>query len=100
MGSTAQERAVTNYRKRLSKRGIARFEVIGLNSDRELIRAFARRLAENTQEAAEIRASVRDQVAPKSRTKGGMLRMLRNSPLVGVELNLTRRRVPPRKVDL
>jgi hypothetical protein len=58
MGSAAQTRALKNYRKRLSKRGLARFEVLGLDSDRELVRAFARRLAEDDAEAVEIRASV------------------------------------------
>ena len=52
MGTTSQARALTNYRKRLSKRGMARFEVLGLDSDRELVRALARRLAENDAEAA------------------------------------------------
>ena len=100
MGSSSQARAVNNYRKRLSKRGMARFEVQGLKQDRELVRAFARRLAENDPEAAGIRASVQVQIAPETRKKGGILKMLRNSPLMGVELNLARRRVLPRRVDL
>jgi len=100
MGSPSQARAVNNYRKRLSKRGMARFEVLGLKQDRELVRALARRLAENDPEVAGIRASVNIQIAPDTRKKGGILKMLRNSPLMGVELNLARRRVPPRRVDL
>jgi hypothetical protein len=100
MGSTAQNRAVDNYRKRLSRRGLARFEVLGLKQDRELVRALARRLAENDPAAAGIRDSVRVQITPDTRKKGGILEMLRNSPLMGVELNLARRRVPPRRVDL
>jgi hypothetical protein len=100
MGSPSQARAVENYRKRLSKRGLIRFEVQGLKQDRELVRALARRLAENDPEAAGIRASVQVQIAPETREKGGILKMLRNSPLMGVELNLARRRVPPRRVDL
>lgn len=101
MGSTAQARAVKNYRKRLSKRGMARFEVTGLTSDRDLIRAFARRLAENDQGAAEMRASVREKVIdPDTRKKGGIYAALRRSPLVGAELNLTRPFVEPRKIDL
>jgi hypothetical protein len=40
------------------------------------------------------------EVAPDSRKKGGILNMLRNSPLMGIELNVTRRRVNARKVDL
>lgn len=100
MGTSAQARAVGNYRKRLSKRGLMRFEVLGLKQDRELVRAFARRLAESDPEAAGIRDAVRTQIAPDTRKKGGILKMLRNSPLMGVELNLTRRRVQPRRVDL
>jgi hypothetical protein len=100
LGSSSQARAVENYRKRLSKRGMMRFEVQGLKQDRELVRAFARRLAENDPEAVGIRASVEVQIAPETRKKGGILKMLRNSPLMGVELNLARRRVRPRSVDL
>ena len=43
MGSTAQARALKNYRKRLSKRGMARFEVLGLDSDRELCLLYTSR---------------------------------------------------------
>ena len=52
--STSQKRAVQNYRSRLSGRGLARFEVLGLGSDRELIRALARRLAAGGPEAAKL----------------------------------------------
>jgi len=100
MGSTAQTRAVGNYRKRLSRRGMARFEVLGLKKDRELVRSLARRLAENSLESEELRAAVQEKIAPDTRKKGGILKMLRNSPLMGVELNLARRRVLPRRVDL
>jgi len=41
MGDTSQKRAIDNYRKRLNQRGMARFEVLGLNTDRELIRSLA-----------------------------------------------------------
>ena len=99
MGSTAQARALKNYRKRLSKRGMARFEVLGLDSDRELVRAFARRLAENDPEAGEIRASVHSRVAaPDARKKGGILAMLRSWPLD--DLDLSRPVVNPREIDL
>lgn len=100
MGTTAQARAVKNYRRRLSKRGMARFEVTGLDSDRELIRALARRLADNDSEAAKIRATVRDKIAPDTRKKGGIYAALRRSPLVGADLDLTRPFVDPRKIDL
>jgi hypothetical protein len=42
MSDTAQKRALRNYRSRLTKRGIARFEVLGLDTDRDLIRSIAR----------------------------------------------------------
>ena len=100
MGITAQARALTNYRKRLSKRGMARFEVLGLDSDRELVRAVARRLAENDAEAAEIRASIGSKVATKTRKKGGIYAALRRSPMVGANLNLDRPFVEPRELDL
>ncbi len=45
--SSSQKRAITNHRCRLSERGLARFEVLGLAADRVLIRSLARRLAED-----------------------------------------------------
>lgn len=100
MGSPSQTRALKNYRKRLNQRGMARFEVLGLDSDRDLIRSLARRLAENSPEAQEIRASVHRKVAAEGLKKGGVLAALRRSPLVGAELNLARPRIDGRKVDL
>jgi hypothetical protein len=100
MTSAAQAQALKNYRKRLTRRGMARFEVLGLAADRDLVRTLAKRLAQDTPESAEIRATLSEKVAPDTRKKGGILKMLRNSPLMGVELNLTRRRVEARKVDL
>ncbi len=43
---TSQRRAIQNYRSRLSERGLSRFEVLGRETDRDLIRSLARRLAE------------------------------------------------------
>jgi hypothetical protein len=99
MGSTSQMRALKNYRKRLNQRGMARFEVLGLSTDRELIRSLARKLAENSPQATEIRASVQQVFAERIKT-GGILAALRRSPLVGAELNLTRPRIAGRKVNL
>ena len=99
METTSQSRALKNYRKRLNQRGMARFEVLGLSADRELIRSLARRLAENNPDAAEIRASMR-QVSGKPVSKGGILAALRRSPLVGADLNLFRPRIDGRKVSL
>ena len=100
MSSAAQAQALKNYRKRLSKRGMARFEVMGLQKDRELVRAVARRLAEDTPEAERMRAAIREKVTEELPAKGGIWTWLRNSPLVGADLNLARPFTPGRKIDL
>ena len=100
MSDTPQKRALNNYRKRLSQRGMARFEVLGLNTDRELIRSLARRLAGNGPDSARIRAAVRRTVSGEPPRKGGILDALRRSPLVGAGLNLKRPDMAGRKVDV
>jgi hypothetical protein len=100
MTQTSQKRAIQNYRSRLKKRGVARFEVLGLESDRELIRSLARRLAQNDSEGVRIRSEIRRTVAEKPGKKGGILAALRRSPLVGVDLNLTRSQETGREIDL
>lgn len=100
MGSTAQKRALQNYRSRLVKRGMARFEVLGLDADRDLIRSLAKRLAEDDPEAVRIRAAVSRTMAGEPPLTGGILAALRRSPLVGADLNLVRSRETGRKVDL
>lgn len=88
----AQQRAVRNYRSRLGERGLARFEVLGREADRELIRSVARKLAEDTPEAASLRATVSRSVSGDPPRKGGIVAALRRSPLVGADLDLTRSR--------
>jgi hypothetical protein len=100
MSDTSQKRALKNYRSRLSQHGMARFEVLGLSTDRDLIRSLARRLAENSSEAHEIRASIHRRIVAEPLKKGGILAALRRSPLVGAELNLVRPRIAGRRVDL
>jgi hypothetical protein len=97
---TAQKRALRNYRARLGKRGMARFEVLGLDTDRDLIRKLAKRLAEDDPEAARLRKAVSQTIASEQPTKGGILAALRRSPLVGADLDLTRSRESGRKVEL
>jgi hypothetical protein len=79
---------------------MARFEVLGLSTDRELIRSLARQLAEDNPEAKELRASVHRCIRAQSLNKGGILAALRRSPLVGADLNLARPRIDGREVDL
>lgn len=100
MPDTAQQRATRNYRDRLSERGVGRFEVMGLQRDRPLIRSLAKRLARNDAEAARIREAVAGAIGPGRGTKGGIWAALRRSPLVGAELSFERSREPGRKIDL
>jgi hypothetical protein len=99
MGNAAQKRAIQNYRARLTQRGFKRFEVMALESDRELIRSLARRLAEDGPKADQAREAVRSVVAGQPKT-GGILAALRRSHLVGADLDLSRPREPGRRVDL
>ncbi len=98
MGTPSQTKAVKNYRKRLRKRGLARFEVLGLDRDREMIRVLARKLAESTPEAEKMRASVRQGISEKPAGKVSILEVLRSWPLT--DLNLTRPFEEGRKIDL
>ena len=99
MGSS-QKRAIQNYRSRLAERGLTRFEVLGLEADRDLIRSLARHLAEDGPEASRLRATVSQSIAGELPEKGGILAALRRSPLVGADLDLTRSREEGRKIDL
>jgi len=100
MRETPQKRALKNYRRRLSQRGMARFEVLGLDADRELIRSLARWLAENGADATSIRSLVTRAIGRKTSRKGGILAALRRSPLVGGEIDVSRPATQGRKVDL
>jgi hypothetical protein len=98
--SSSQTRAIQNYRSRLSDRGLARFEVLGRDADRDLIRMFARRLAENGPESAKLRAAVNDTINGEPPKKGGILAALRRSPLVGANVEISRQREEGREIDL
>lgn len=100
MSTTPQKSALNRYRKRLTQRGMARFEVLGLDADRELIRSLARRLAGDSPDSARIRATVRLTISAEQTKKGGILDALRRSPLVGADLEMNRPLTPGRRVDL
>ncbi len=100
MAETSQARALKNYRKRLSRRGLARFEVLAPEGDRELIRHVARCLAENGQEAVRLREAINPGPSSTLRKKGGIFAALRRSPLVGEEVQATRDVTAGRKIDL
>ena len=92
MSNRAQKRAIKNYRSRLRKRGVVRFEVLGLDADRGLIRSVAKRLAQNDPEANRIRMELVRMVSGTA--------ALRRSPLVGAELKIERPFDSGRKVEL
>lgn len=100
MSKSSQRRAIDNYRKRLTERGMMRFEVIGRYDDRELIRAVAKRLAEGGADADRLRVAVNRSISGEPPRKGGILEALLASPLVGSELDLTRPHEEGRKVDM
>ena len=100
MSKSPQRRAIDNYRNRLTERGMARFEVVGRDDDRELIRSVAKRLAEGGADADRLRAAVNQSLSGGPPKKGGILKALLASPLIGSELDLSRPREEGRKVDL
>jgi hypothetical protein len=97
---TSQKRALQHYRARLGERGLARFEVLGRDADRDLIRSLARRLAEDSPDASRLRAVVSQNMIGEPPIKGGILAALRRSPLVSADLDLTRPREDGRKVQI
>ena len=98
--TASQTRALQTYRARLGERGLTRFEVLGRETDRDLIRSLARRLAEDSPEAQSLRAAVNQTLYGEPPEKGGILTALRRSSLVGEDLTLTRSRDDGRPVAL
>lgn len=91
---------MANYRSRLRKKGVARFEVLGLDADRDLIRKLAKRLAQNDSEADRLRSEVRRTISDLPPKRGGILAALRRSPLVGLDLDFVRSTETGRKLEL
>jgi hypothetical protein len=100
MGTSSQQRAIANFRTRLAEKGLVRFEVTGRHVDRDLVRTVARRLAEGGPDADRLRAAVKQNVNGEPPKKGGILKALLASPLIGSELDLTRPREEGRKVEI
>ena len=100
MSKTSQRRAIDRYRERLAERGMARFEVLGRQTDREMIRSVAKCLAEEGPDSDRLRAVVSRFIAGESPRKGGVLQALRRSPLVGADVIPPRPFETGRKVDL
>ncbi len=100
MDDTAQTRALKSHRKRMRERGMARFDVLGLDVDRKLIRSLAKRLAADDPGAKSMRATLSRALAPERPNKGGVLAALRRSPLVGADLDVGREPTRGRKIVL
>ena len=96
----SQRRAVANHRRRLAERGISRYEVRGLEADKTLLRSLARRLVANDAEAKRLRSAVARELGEEAPSGGKIWAALRNSPLLGLDLDLEREVVLPRDIDL
>jgi hypothetical protein len=100
MSGTSQNGETEPTRPR-AQDGVGPFEVVGLEADRELIRALAIRLTADDPEAGRIRLAVRRTVsAPTAGRKGGVLAALRRSPLVGAGVEMDRSLDLGRPIDL
>jgi hypothetical protein len=100
MPSNSQRRAIEAHRQRLAERGLGRFEVRGLEVDKELIRGIARRLAVNDEGADVLRADLARRVGGEAPGVGGILAALRRSPLAGADLDLSREETSGRDAGL
>jgi hypothetical protein len=70
--------------------------VQGLETDRELIRTLARRLAEGGPASISMRATVSQLIAAGGSPKGRILTALRRSPLADADLQISRERLTGR----
>jgi hypothetical protein len=103
MPSPSQRRAVAAHRRRLAERGLGRFEVRGLEEDKDLLRGLARRLAARDDAAAALRADLARRMADgagEAPRTGGILAALRRSPLVGADITFDREVVDGRDPGL
>lgn len=98
MSTTPQKRAFARHRKGVHQRRMARFEVLGLDADRELIRSLAKRLAGEDPDSTRIRVTLHRAIFGEPSKKGGILSALRRSPLVGANLDLSRPSTSGRQV--
>lgn len=98
--NAAQRRAVAAHRHRLTEQGVSRYEVRGLERDKELVRHFAKRLVANDADAERLRAQMLQQILGERPPQSGIWAALRRSPAVGANLDLTREEVGERDADL
>ena|SRR5712691_6769475 len=96
----SQKRALANHRRRLSEHGMSRYEVRGLEQDKQLVRKLAKRLAADDEDARRLRAEVTKQVEQKASQRGGILAALLRSPLAGSGIEIEREFATGRDIDL
>lgn len=97
MSGATRRRAPRHHRSHPIKGGTARFAVQGLETDRELIRTLARRLAEGGPASISIRATVSQLITAGGSPKGRILTALRRSPLADADLQISRERLAGRR---
>ena len=98
--NTSQRRAIETHRHRLAERGFSRYEVRGLSSDKELVRAFARRLAADDAAAAQLRGEVAREIQATPPSGGEIWQALRDSPLAELDLDIEREISTGRDIEL
>ena len=98
--SGKSQRAVQDYRRRLTERGLRRYEVLGLPEDQDLIRRLAKQLSDGSSASTRLRGELERLSGGGPMSKGNILEMLRRSPLADAELDVTREVVYGRPVDL
>ena len=96
---SAQYRAVVKNRKQMRARGLSRFEVRGLETDKALIRSIAKALADDNSTAKTLRAKLAQEVVATKKPVN-IVAWLRSSPLVGIDWYIEREFDPGRKIDL
>lgn len=101
MMKSSQRQAVAKHRRRLRERGISRYEVRGLDEDKELIRGLAQRLSQlGEADAVQLRLDLAQRVVAEPQRRCGILAALRRSTLMGARLHLMRETGHGRQVDL
>ena len=100
MVSQSQKTAVQNDRRRLTERGMSRYEIRGLDRDKVLLRQLAARLAAGDAEAERIRGELTREVTGGIPPTGGILVALRRGPLFDDDMDFSRPIVEPRDINL
>ncbi|HML11914.1 MAG TPA: hypothetical protein VK456_01325 [Xanthobacteraceae bacterium] len=99
MAKLSQTRRVANHRRHRGP-GISRYQVCGLNRDKELIRQVARQLAADDAAAKRLRKELTQKTVATTPSGASIVAALRRSPLVGVDWEIERPIEHGREIDL